>query len=380
MKYNLLGNTGLSVSEIGLGGEHLEGKDARVVEETIQAALSGGINIFDIFMSEPNIRTDMGKAFGARRKDIVIQGHIRPIWRNGQYERTMEIKLVKAAFEDLLKRLDTDYIDIGMLHLVDTPEDYETIFDGEIYQYALELKRRGVIGYIGMSSHVPSVAQRAVDAGLIDVLLFSLNPAIDLLSDQTDIFKTQTKDFEHAQGIDPSRRALYEACAERGVGITVMKTLAAGILLDKKKSPFGRALTVPQCIHYALNRPAVASVMLGFQTPRQVHEALAYETATQRQKDYSPVLLSRPQFSMQGRCMYCNHCLPCPSHISIAHVNQYLDLAKTQGAVSPTLREHYASLESTAENCIACGQCEERCPFGVAVRERMREAKALFER
>lgn len=74
--------------------------------------------------------------------------------------------------------------------------------------------------------------------------------------------------------IDPARHNLYRVCEANGVGITVMKSLAAGVLLDEKRSPFGVALNVPQCLHYALTRPAVASVVLGMQTPEEVTEAL----------------------------------------------------------------------------------------------------------
>lgn len=69
---------------------------------------------------------------------------------------------------------------------------------------------------------------------------------------------------------------------------------------------------------------------------------------------------------------------PCPVHIDIAMVNKLYDLATMQPEVPATVRAHYESLEQNAEDCIACGGCETRCPFGVPVIERMEKAKKIF--
>jgi predicted aldo/keto reductase-like oxidoreductase len=76
--------------------------------------------------------------------------------------------------------------------------------------------------------------------------------------------------------------------------------------------------------------------------------------------------------------MYCGHCAPCPKGIDVASVTKFLNLAVARGAVPETVREHYAALHKTAGECVQCGECESRCPFGVAVRENMRKAKDIF--
>ena len=78
--------------------------------------------------------------------------------------------------------------------------------------------------------------------------------------------------------------------------------------------------------------------------------------------------------------MYCGHCAPCPKGIDIAAVTKYLNLAKAQGSVPETVREHYAALSHTALECVHCGQCETRCPFEVPVRENMKQAAEMFGR
>ena len=76
--------------------------------------------------------------------------------------------------------------------------------------------------------------------------------------------------------------------------------------------------------------------------------------------------------------MYCGHCAPCPKGIAVADVTKFLNLAEAQGGVPETVREHYAALRAKAGDCIACGACEKRCPFGVPVIRNMRSAKEVF--
>ena len=78
--------------------------------------------------------------------------------------------------------------------------------------------------------------------------------------------------------------------------------------------------------------------------------------------------------------MYCGHCAPCPRGIDVASVTKFLNLARAQGGVPETVREHYAILSHHARECIACGACEGRCPFNVPIRENMRQAAEIFGR
>lgn len=381
MKYRTLGRTGFQVSEIGLGGEYLEGKPLKQVCNTVDAAMDAGINLLDCFMSNPDIRSDLGTALKGKRDKMYIQGHFRSIWKNGQYGRTMDVKVVQAFFEDLLRRMQTDYIDLGMIHMIDNAQEYEEIFSGPILEYALELKQKGLIRALGVSCHNPVQALRAAKTGLIDLMLFSVNPAYDVLNENAERpRKLNNRFFDSMQelgGINPVREELYRYCEMHGVGITVMKSLAAGALLSDKTSPFGRAMTVQQCMHYALSRPGVASVLVGMQSPEQVADCLRYETMTPEELDYSFLFASEPKFSMQGRCMYCNHCLPCAKHINIAQLSKYLDMALLDG-VTPTLQGHYDALEHHAGECIGCGRCETQCPFNVPIMQRMKQAAELF--
>ena len=384
MEYRKLGKTGITVSAVSLGCEHLQGKDYSTIKMVIDAALDAGINFLDVFMSEPQVRTDIGKALEGRRESVVIQGHIGSCWVDGQYKVSRDIVECRTAFEDLLKRLNTDYIDVGFLHFVDKEEDWTTLAESEMMKYALELKSKGIIRAIGLSSHNPVTAKIAVDSGLIDVLMFSLNPAYDLIPKERDMVDVFNEVIEGKKqnfssfNMEPVRAELYRDCEERGVAITVMKTLAMGTLLSKERSPLGIALTEAQCISYALSRPAVAAVMIGMQRLSDVNQAAEYWNLSEEERDHTQILGSLKMFSADGRCMYCNHCLPCPSRIDIASVNKYLDLVELDKKPAGTVMEHYTALGSTASNCIECGACESRCPFNVKVTERMNRATEIF--
>lgn len=379
MRYRNLGNTGLKVSEIGLGGEWLERHNAEEVKSVIQSCEKYGINILDCWMSEPNVRSKIGAAIEGNRENWMIQGHIGSTWQNGQYEKSRDLKKVGEAFGDLLERMKTDYIDLGMIHFVDETAEFERLIHGEFIEYVRDLKKKGVIRHIGMSSHNPAVVKLAALSGEIEMALFSVNPAFDMLPPTEDIDQYFVEEYdEKLGGIAPERAELYQICEQRGIGLTVMKGYAGGRLFSEKTSPFGVALTPVQCLHYALTRPAVASVMVGCDTPEHVAAAAAYEHASEEERDYANVLAHAPRHAYSGQCTYCGHCAPCPAEIDIAMVNKLYDLAVMQKEIPATVRAHYAGLSANASDCIGCGGCEERCPFGVQVTKRMEKAVELF--
>ncbi len=380
MKYRNLGNTGLKVSEIGMGCEGFAEDNCRNAKVLLDLAEENGINYFDLYTSNPEVRASVGNALAGRREKFIIQAHICSVWKNGQYKRSRNIDEVKAGFEEMLSLLQTDYIDVGMIHYVDSMKDWESIVNGPVLSYVLDLKKSGAIHHIGLSSHNPQVALAAVNSGYIEVLMFSVNPCYDLQPASEDV-EELWKDENYAAplvNMDPERQALYETCQRLGVGITVMKAFGGGDLLDASMSPAGKALTANQCLHYALTRPAVATVLAGAHTDEQLKTSIAYETASDEERDYAVAFASFPNISWKGHCMYCSHCAPCPKEIDVASVTKYLNLAKAQGEVPETVREHYGLLAHHAGECIQCGACETRCPFEVSIIENMKAAKEIF--
>ena len=379
MKYRELGKTGLKVSEIGLGCEGFIGKSREETQELFKLALAAGVNCMDLYSPNPELHQNVAAAVGAHRGNFVYQAHLCTVWQDGQYKATRRLDEVKAAFELMLQNLNTDYVDIGMIHYVDSPALWREIETGGILDYALELKAQGKIKHIGVSSHNPLAALGAVKSGKVEVLMFSVNPCYDLLPGTEDVEQLWAEESykNNLLNLDPKRAELYETCQRLGVGITVMKAFGGGDLLSEF-SPAGKALTAVQCLHYALTRPAVAAVMSGARTMAELKASLDYEKATDAEKDYAEVFASFPKISWEGHCMYCGHCAPCPKGIDVATVTKFLNLAKAQGEVPETVREHYAALTAHAGDCIACGACNKRCPFKVNAVENMQEAKKVF--
>ena len=383
MQYRRLGRTGLQVSEIGVGCEWFEHKSPEEVAAIMDAARAQGMNVLDCWVSDPRVRSMMGDAIADDRGRWIIQGHIGSTWQDGQYVRTREVEPVKRAFEDLLDRFHTDYMDLGMIHYVDSPEELARILDDSPYlRFIQELKAAGTIRHIGLSTHNPVTGLMAIESGVVDMIMFSVNPAYDMKPASDDVDDLFGEYGDDITGMDAQRLEFYRAAERADIGLTVMKTFAGGRLLDPARSPFGVALTPTQCIHYALTRPAVSSVLIGYSAPEQVGECAAYETADADARDYASVLAAAPQHPVSGLCTYCGHCAPCTMGIDIAAVNKFYDLAEIQvaqgGEVPPLVADHYAALDVRADACIACGVCEGNCPFGAPIIERMEAAAELF--
>jgi len=378
MEYRELGKTGRRISAIGLGCEHLDGKPYEQVKETIDSALEQGVNIFDVFMPGREIRENIAKSLGNRRKQVMIQGHIGSTDIKRQYDISRDISTVKKYFEDIL-RIFGGYIDFGMMFFIDTEKDYRDVFETGFAEYVENLKKQGYIRHIGFSSHNPETALKVIDTGVPEMMMFSINPAFDMLPPEEYVLDHFQKGFdsELLRGIDPKRSELYKLCELKQIGITVMKTFGAGKLLSREHSPFAKPLTAPQCIHYALSRPSVASVLLGCQTSHEMLDSVRYFAADDSERNYAGVL-GAMRNDFRGSCLYCSHCQPCPAEIDIASVNKCLDIARLDiNNIPPAVKAHYLSLAHNGSECKGCGSCEDRCPFGVPVMKNMTEAARL---
>ena len=379
MEYRKLGTTGFDVSIIGLGAEHLEHSPLDTIVSVVDTAFDGGINYIDLFMASPDVRDNFGIALKSRRQQMMIAGHLGATMKNGQYSRSRDTALCENYFNDLLTRLQTDYIDILMLHYIDEPDDYDKVFDTEdgLLELALRLQKEGKARTLGMSSHRVPVSIKAVNSGYIDVLMFPVNPAIDTLPGDIEIeaaFQASTYKQPQTETNPTSRRDLYHDCAARSVCIVAMKPYAAGWLFTKG-NPSSIVLTPVQCLSYALSQPGVGTVVPGCRTANEVKTALVYLETDDKEKDFSAID-TNSTWKLQGSCMYCNHCLPCPVSIDIAAVTRLADT--TRYARDSRVATVYETLPVTASVCTECGVCVERCPFKVDVICNMKRAVAIF--
>lgn len=362
MQYRKLPRGNESISVIGFGGSGIHQAGEKEGAATIARALEHGINYFDMAMSEACAFSYYRPALSGMRDKVYLQVHFGADYSSGKYGWTTNPEAIARGVSWVLEQLGTDYIDFGMVHCIDELSDLQQYCEGGALDYIQTLKKQGVVRHIGLSSHTPAVVHAMLDTGLIDVVMFSINPAYDYQKGSYGI------------GSVEDRLALYQRCEKEQVGITVMKPFGGGQLLDSALSPFGQALTKTQCIQYALDTLGVLNVLPGFRGLDDLNEVLPYLTATPEERDYSVIGTFTPA-QAQGRCVYCSHCHPCPAGLDIATINKYYDLAKIGDELAA---DHYRHLERHASDCVQCGHCNRRCPFHVDQMARMNEIAAYF--
>ena len=357
MRYRKHAKTGDRISEIGLGSAYLYKAVHHEAIATLRAAYEGGINYYDLAAGDGKAFTLWGEALADVRKQVLYQIHFGADYSNGTYGWSLNLETVKRSVDWQLRELKTDYIDYGFIHCQDEKADWKTYQKNGIYRYIRSLQEQGVVRHLGLSSHTPAVIRQILDEISVDMLMFSVNPAYDY------------GHGEFANGGVSERSEVYTRCQREGIGISVMKPFSGGQLLDAAQSPFGQALTAYQCIRYALDKPGVMTVLPGAQSVAEVKTLLTYEQASEEETDYS-VIASFAPVEATGKCVYCNHCKPCPQGLDIGLINKYYDLARAGDKLAA---EHYRTLAKTAGDCIHCGHCDRRCPFGVMQSDRMRE-------
>lgn len=299
MEYRILPD-GSKISTIGIGeGNYADAKvTAEEIQKIFQMAFEHGVNFFDTCMSASVPSQAVAKAIAGKRGQLIMQNHLCVSYPDGNYRHTTNLPQVKDAFALELKKYGTDYSDLGIIHFVDEDKDITRMVESGIVDYALELKKEGIIRNVGFSSHTPSVVRKMLDAGPFDVMSFDINAGYDYEVSGDGLV------------LSPEKTALYQECAKRGMAITVMKAYNNGQLLDARLSPFGRAMTPEPCLQYALDRPAVVSCLADAITAKEMERTLQFYDTPAGQRDYSFIGTLQSK-EMIGSCTYCNHCRPC---------------------------------------------------------------------
>lgn len=372
MKYGRLGRTELEISTIGIGTEHLNGQSRETVVSVIREAVEGGINYFDLIFSLPDYLDNMAVAFSGYWDRVLLTAHLGSTERNGQYLKSRSARRCAAFFHDLLARLGTDHVDVLFLHNFNSSNDWDKVTKpGGVFDLALQLQEEGKARFVGISGHYASPIKKAVQTGQVDVVMFPVNL------------------FGHAM---PGRQELLELCTEQDIGVVAMKPFGGGRLLTQRgslrvpkyqtggeayKANIGFEITPAQCLSYALSQVGVSMALPGVKDRVELAAALHASQAAEADRDFGQLLAEFGRY-IEGECVYCNHCLPCPALIDIGQVNRFLDAA--QIGLTERLRRAYDALPVKASSCTECGACVERCPFGVLVIVRIQQAAALFER
>jgi len=262
MPRRTLGNTGLQVSilSFGAGSQFLMNKDG-VWEPMLQRAVDAGINLFD---------TSAGYNLGAfRLKGTSVSsseerlGEVLSLYRKSLNISTkIEVKSRDAAaamreFEQSLKRLKTDYIDILLVHSIEASEDIPALTDG-LYKEMMKLKESGAVKFIGFSSMNSAIkSKEMIQAADVDVALLALST---------------TKYGKFAEEALPAAR-------EKNVGVVAMKTMYGVV---------GRAAGPEELLNYAWSLPGVATALVGHagmeKLEQNIQIAHAHKTQSENKK------------------------------------------------------------------------------------------------
>ena len=387
MKYRKLGHTGIEVSEIGMGLEHLLDKDTQTVIETVKSAINGGVNYFDCHPGHDyDNRTDPGVYDGYIKLSKAIsdvRDKLTLTYIASCRERGLD--LARICFEGYLQALGTDHTDVFIIQFCDTTTEYEQVIsETGLLAYARQLRAEGKVRFIGISTHSSDIAYKAIDNGAFNVLMYPVNPAFDVVTDE-DRYKTDDLstlwDAAHVfssegkRGPQP-RKNVYSECERRGIGLVAMKPFAGGFIFGVEKEA---GFTPVNLVSYALAQNGVSTVVPGCTQPREIEEILMYNVCTDEVRNYSGAI-ARSRWSVMENCLYCNHCLPCDRTINIGYINRLLDaVSYNTQSDADSVREKYQALTVKASACVQCGVCMERCPFNVNVIDRLKQAVEVFE-
>lgn len=312
-----LGRTNLTVSKNGFGALPIQRVAKNEAIRILRRAYEGGINYFDTARFYTDSEEKIGEALSDVRENIIIS------------TKTMctEVEGFWRELKTSLSLLKTDYIDIYQFH---NPPFCPKQNDGTgLYEAMLEAKARGMIRHIGITSHKLKIAEEAVLSGLYETLQF---PFSYLASEKEE--------------------ALVRLCEENDVGFICMKALAGGLIT---RSDVAYA--------YLANYP-VAPIW-GIQRECELDEFLSYNENPPELTPERIAYIKKEREELSGEfCRGCGYCMPCPVGIEInncARMSLMLRRAPMAMSLTPQQQEKMKKIE----DCINCGQCKAKCPYGL---------------
>ncbi|MCP4754750.1 MAG: aldo/keto reductase, partial [Proteobacteria bacterium] len=320
-----LGKTGMMVSKLGFGGIPIQRLSEERAVEVVRRCLDLGVTFIDTANAYSTSEERIGKAIAGRRDSVVLATKSLSRTREG----------VEKHLELSLERLGVDSIDLFQFHQIFDSETLETILDPEGPMAVLEkAKGKGRIKHIGITSHSLDTAKEAVKTGRFETVQFPFN-------------------FITSEPADE----LLPLCREHDVGFIVMKPLGGGML--------GNAAVA---FKYLLQFPDIVMIP-GIERESEIEEIVSIFQNPTEMDDAEVREMQRLREELGTRfCRRCGYCQPCTTDIAISTVM----IADSFGKRLPPERffsEQMAATILKAAECDDCGECEERCPYELPIRE-----------
>jgi len=330
-----LGKTNMMVTRLGFGGipiQRLSEDDAVAV---VRKCLDLGITFIDTANAYTTSEERIGRAIAGRRQGLILATKSGARDREG-VERHLNLSL---------ERLGVDYIDLYQFHGVSTPEALKAVLDPKGPRAVVENARKaGKIRHIGITSHSMDIAREAVKSDQFETIMFPFN------------FITS----EPAEELLPLAR-------EHDVGFIAMKPLAGG-MLDNATIAF----------RYLLQFPDIVTIP-GIEKTSEIEEIAGLYRGPKKMTEAETAEMERMREELGTEfCRRCEYCQPCPQEIPISTVVNITSFVRRMPPHRVFSGGIAAGMERAA-SCTECGDCEQRCPYGLPIREMIARQVAWFE-
>ena len=333
MEYTTLGKTGLTISRMGFGGIPIQKVDAKKTRALMQRLVACGVNYIDSARGYTVSEAYLGEALEGIRDRFVVA--------TKSMARTKEA--MARDIDISLANLRTDYIDLYQVHNPTLAELEQVAAPGGALEALMEAKAQGKIRHIGLTAHMATVFERALDMDWVETVMFPYN-----------IVETQGE-------------ALMRRCTEQNVGFIVMKPLAGGAREDATLA-----------LRFIRQNPDVSVVIPGMYSVDEVRQNLAAmeDSSPLTAQELERIDAIRKELGTQF-CRRCNYCQPCTAGIGISGIFVLEGYLQRYG-LGDWAKARYAGMEKKAGDCIGCGACEARCPYQLPIREMLARCKAEF--
>jgi len=335
MKAIRLGQTELSVSPLGFGGIPIQRLSEQAAVDVVTHCLDLGITFLDTANGYTTSEKRIGKAICGRREGLVL----------ATKTQARDAKGVAQHLALSLERLGVDCIDLYQFHCVSSDEEFEKVVaPGGPLDVVRDARASGLVKHIGLSSHSLEIALKAVRSGHFETIMFPFNFIAS----------------EAAQELIP-------LALENDVGFIAMKPLAGGALHDAILA-----------FKYLRQFPLVLPIP-GIERAEEIDEIVAIMEGPAEMTSEEQTAMERVRAELGNRfCRRCGYCQPCPQGVSIQTLMILDSIIKRMPAsdVFPDL----AQAVDAAQECSECGECEDKCPYGLPIREMIQEHIALFHR
>ena len=330
MKQITLGRTGITVPQNAFGALPIQRVDLPTAVGLLRRAYEGGMRFFDTARAYSDSEEKVGAAFAGMREKVYIATKTQA--RNAE-----------DFWKDIhtsLRMLNTDYIDLYQLHCV--PKCFRPGDGSGLYEAMLEAKAQGLIRHIGITAHLIGVAEEIVASGLYETLQFPFS----YISSERDI-------------------ALVRACEAAGMGFIAMKGLAGGLLTN-----------ADACMAFVSQFEALP--IWGVQRTEELEQWLSFFEKTPAMTDDLLAVIEADQKALAGNfCRGCGYCAPCTVGIVInqcARMSQMVRRAPSAAWLSP----HWQAEMEKIDDCVDCGLCMTRCPYGLEIPTLLRKNLADY--